>query len=82
MIWETMIYTAIVLLGLIVAWEALRSKAFAEGFTDGVGDFISFIQSKTYSALSITNNHQGAKMQFLAAFSYLGNTVYTNDLLD
>ena len=31
-----MIYTAIVLLGLIVAWEALRSKAFAEGFTDGV----------------------------------------------
>ena len=36
MIWETMIYTAIVLLGLIVAWEALRSKAFSEGFTDGV----------------------------------------------
>jgi len=31
-----MIYTAIVLLALIVAWEALRSKAFAEGFTDGV----------------------------------------------
>ena len=31
-----MIYTAIVLLGIIVIWEYLRTRAFSEGFTDGV----------------------------------------------
>lgn len=36
MIWETMIYTAITLLVIIVTWEWLRSRAFNEGFTDGI----------------------------------------------
>jgi len=36
MLWETMIYTALVLLLLIIGWEWLRDKAFVEGFTDGV----------------------------------------------
>jgi hypothetical protein len=36
MLWETMIYTAIILLGIIVIWEYLRNRAFSEGFTDGV----------------------------------------------
>lgn len=35
-IWETMIYTAIILLVFIIAWEWLRSKMIHEGFTDGV----------------------------------------------
>jgi len=36
MISETMIYTVITLLGIIVVWEYLRNAAFSEGFTDGV----------------------------------------------
>ena len=35
MVWETMIYTAIALLVIIVAWEWFRGTAFKEGFTDG-----------------------------------------------
>jgi len=33
---ETAIYTVLILMGIIIAWEWLRSKAFMEGFTDGV----------------------------------------------
>ena len=36
MLWETMIYAAITLLFLIVAWEWLRTTMISEGFTDGV----------------------------------------------
>ena len=36
MLWETMIYTALALLILILVWEWVRGKAFTEGFTDGV----------------------------------------------
>lgn len=36
MVWETATYTVIVLLLIIIGWEFLRSKAFSEGFTDGV----------------------------------------------
>lgn len=36
MVWALAIYTALALLTMIVIWEWLRSKAFAEGFTDGV----------------------------------------------
>lgn len=36
MLWETMIYTALALLILIILWEWMRDKAFTEGFTDGV----------------------------------------------
>ena len=35
MVWETMIYTAIALLVIIVLWEWIRGHAFKEGFTDG-----------------------------------------------
>ena len=36
MVWATAVYTALALLTIIVVWEWLRSKAFTEGFTDGV----------------------------------------------
>lgn len=36
MIWETALYTALILLLLIIVWEYMRNKAFMEGFTDGV----------------------------------------------
>ena len=36
MIWESMIYAAVMLLIIIVVWEWLRNKMFMEGFTDGV----------------------------------------------
>lgn len=36
MLWETMIYTAVILLLIIVGWEWLRNRMFLEGFTDGV----------------------------------------------
>jgi len=36
MLFETAIYTALVLLGIIIVWEWMRSKVFLEGFTDGI----------------------------------------------
>lgn len=36
MLYETMIYAAITLLLIIIAWEFLRGKMMTEGFTDGV----------------------------------------------
>ena len=36
MIWESMIYAAVMLLIIIVVWEWLRNRMFMEGFTDGV----------------------------------------------
>lgn len=36
MLWETAIYAALILLGIIIVWEWLRGKAFTEGFTDGI----------------------------------------------
>ena len=36
MVWTTMIYTVVMLLGIIIVWEYLRGRAFSEGFTDGV----------------------------------------------
>ena len=33
---EVAVYTALILLLIIILWEYLRGKAFAEGFTDGV----------------------------------------------
>jgi hypothetical protein len=34
--WEMLIYSAIVLVVIIIGWEWMRDKAFREGFTDGV----------------------------------------------
>ena len=36
MLFETAIYTALILLIIIIVWEWLRSKVFLEGFTDGI----------------------------------------------
>jgi hypothetical protein len=35
--WDTLTYTILFLLGAVVVWEILRSRAFREGFTDGDG---------------------------------------------
>jgi len=36
MLWESMIYAAIALLVIIIAWEYLRNTMMIEGFTDGI----------------------------------------------